>query len=488
MFALSVEWLMGRAVAASWNDREEPEWPPHPDRVYMALVAGFGESGEDPAERAALEWLERLGPPALALPDLLATRTPFTTYVPVNDDSSPVGKKGPFGAMGSIPIGRNRQPRHYPAVVPAENSFRMSWGVDLPDNLRPALEAVCAKSTYLGHSSTPVRIGIVDTEEHPNLVPTDGQAGHRLRVFGPGRLDYLVGRFEAGLRPQPSGWQGYAAPKPVSAGSHTPPYDRAIIVLRQVGGRRWPLESAPNLVDALRNALMSRHGANPPEWLSGHQPDGAQSRVNRPAAFPLAFVGRDHADGHLLGLGLAVPADFPPDRTADLFSLLQRNPEIPELDVESGQGFVRLYLRDPAGGKETHTFELLLDERPDREREKTNLKTGTWTRPSDTWASVTPVMLPRYPKASHPEEEVIAEACVQSGYPEPTAVDFGRAAYLAGVPHVRSFAARAWPDDRPRRPLYHVKLTFPEPIPGPVLLGAGRYAGFGLCRPTEDGG
>jgi CRISPR-associated protein Csb2 len=41
MFALGAELLMGRAIITRWDNREEPEWPPHPDRVFMALVAAL---------------------------------------------------------------------------------------------------------------------------------------------------------------------------------------------------------------------------------------------------------------------------------------------------------------------------------------------------------------------------------------------------------------------------------------------------------------
>ena len=60
MFALGIEFLMRRAIITRIDNREEPEWPPHPDRVFMALVAAWGESGEDPDHRTALEWLETL--------------------------------------------------------------------------------------------------------------------------------------------------------------------------------------------------------------------------------------------------------------------------------------------------------------------------------------------------------------------------------------------------------------------------------------------
>jgi len=31
----------------------------------------------------------------------------------------------------------------------------------------------------------------------------------------------------------------------------------------------------------------------------------------------------------------------------------------------------------------------------------------------------------------------------------------------------------------------HAILIFDRPVVGPVLLGAGRYRGYGLCRPLE---
>src|SRR5438067_9637598 len=162
MFALGVEFLMRRAIMTRFDNRDEPEWPPHPDRVFMALVAAFGEWGlqePDPElYEKALEWLQEQGPPALRVTADAPRRAAFTSYVPVNDDSSPVGKKGPYGAMGSIAVGRNRQPRAFPAVVPAEPTFHLIWeNAELPPERRPALEQLCRNVTYLGHSSTPVR-------------------------------------------------------------------------------------------------------------------------------------------------------------------------------------------------------------------------------------------------------------------------------------------------------------------------------------------
>ncbi|MGQ9588956.1 MAG: type I-G CRISPR-associated protein Csb2, partial [Planctomycetota bacterium] len=58
MFAIGIRYLNGFSVACEPDSREQPEWPPHPARVFMALAAAHFETGEDPAEREALLWLE----------------------------------------------------------------------------------------------------------------------------------------------------------------------------------------------------------------------------------------------------------------------------------------------------------------------------------------------------------------------------------------------------------------------------------------------
>jgi CRISPR-associated protein Csb2 len=36
------------------------------------------------------------------------------------------------------------------------------------------------------------------------------------------------------------------------------------------------------------------------------------------------------------------------------------------------------------------------------------------------------------------------------------------------------------------RQLTHAVIRFAEPIDGPVILGAGRFVGLGLCRPIDS--
>jgi CRISPR-associated protein Csb2 len=85
MLALEVEFLLGRYAATDFRDRERPEWPPHPARLFSALVAAVYDSGLGESARAALLWLESLPAPHICAEEAPAAPTPVTVYVPVND-------------------------------------------------------------------------------------------------------------------------------------------------------------------------------------------------------------------------------------------------------------------------------------------------------------------------------------------------------------------------------------------------------------------
>src|SRR5680860_919402 len=129
MFALSLNYLMGWAMAAvDGAKKERAEWPPHPDRLFMALAAAWFETGEEAAEGAALRWLENLPSPAIAASDATfrhasGGRRPTVSYTPVND--SQCGRKPPDdnslhklkdAGLDLLPEHRSRQPRSFPVA------------------------------------------------------------------------------------------------------------------------------------------------------------------------------------------------------------------------------------------------------------------------------------------------------------------------------------------------------------------------------------
>ena len=47
MFALGIDFITGVAVMTDAASREKAEWPPHPARVFMALVAAHWPTWHD---------------------------------------------------------------------------------------------------------------------------------------------------------------------------------------------------------------------------------------------------------------------------------------------------------------------------------------------------------------------------------------------------------------------------------------------------------
>jgi CRISPR-associated protein Csb2 len=62
MLAIGIRYLQDIAVG-SHGEHGRVEWPPHPARVFMAMVAAHYQTGAVAAERAALRWLEELPDP-----------------------------------------------------------------------------------------------------------------------------------------------------------------------------------------------------------------------------------------------------------------------------------------------------------------------------------------------------------------------------------------------------------------------------------------
>jgi len=118
-------------------------------------------------------------------------------------------------------------------------------------------------------------------------------------------------------------------------------------------------------------------------------------------------------------------------------------------------------------------------------------------RAARLWTTVTPIVLDRYPKKQNPDDrakevaECIARACQNIGLPEPSYVAISATSEIPNAPvaHVRRDAP-AWeswqlPHGITGRYLSHATIGFNEPVQGPVILGAGRYVGLGLCLPID---
>jgi len=244
-----------------------------------------------------------------------------------------------------------------------------------------------------------------------------------------------------------------------------------VIVLR---GRRYPLTSTLRLTEALRGTLLKYCPDPIPEWLSGHQP-GTDLPTRKPhlALVSLPFVGRPRADGHIMGMALVLPRELNPDDTARCLNPLFWSP-----DTGAPQSF-RLF--DGQLLKAEAEIEL-------RSTPPYNLQGKTWTGASRVWASVTPVVLDRHFKGTNKWDQAadcLKQACERIGLPRPETVLLNRVSSVEGVPHARRFPPLTRKRDGGSLEHTHAILIFAEPVTGPVIVGAGRFRGYGLCRPMD---
>ena len=467
MIAVGVRYLCGWSVASDVSDRLLPEWPPHPRRVFLALAAAHFETGADPAKREALEWLEALPPPAIRASDAFPRRV-VTTFVPVNDTCSPINKKGrALPTLASLPFGRARQPRTFAVAIPHEEVVHLSWSCSAQDADRygGALEALCETVTCVGHSASLVQMWTSGEQIEPTLVPTSENATKRLRVPGPGLLRELETRHLKGQRPLPGLFVGYAPPSGMpDEAPEGSIFSPEIVVLRKTSGPPLALEAALGVTSLLRKAAMSAGPQPSPEYLCGHESDGERSHLPHVAFLGLPDVGHPYADGHLMGVAAALPLSLQPEERRACYRALAA---VDRLHLGS-LGEWRLESLDPEAA-------------PPRA-----LLASTWTGPSRRWASVTPVVLDRFPKRAGDAELVVQRACQHVGCAKPTRITVASASIVSGVPLASEFPPLPSVSSRPRRWHQHVVVEFPNPIRGPLLLGAGRYRGYGLMRPVPE--
>lgn len=586
MFAICVELLAGRYTATQFNDRSAAEWPPHPARLYSAMVAAWADSDEpDPGERAALRWLEDQGGPAIHC-DQAAERTVVTHFVPVNDATAltrgegwarrtfaslqetqlgllaaersgdqralkraesalakaetkartnavkagtATGKESAAvmaGVLSILPESRGKQGRTYPTVIPSDPSVWFVWAnaVASAQDMR-ALDTILGRVGRIGHSSTLVACRCTDTGpgSDPSWVPGGTGDTTRLRVPRTGLIDRLEQAYEAhrGEEPRtlPAGMTTYGRPGAARQAEQRVPNlggDWYVLGITREAGQPLPAATqALAVTRAVRSALL-KHGEQPPaEIISGHEnipgvagPTPPLDRTHM-AVIPLLNAGNTHSDGTISAIGLILPrfcADE--DRNAVEKALLAWDHAGFRLRVAGTQGshhgsFGMEDLGVDRSGAERQPAWLTATVAG---RRKTTRR-EYWCGPARRWLTATPIALDRFPgnlRSRQPEtrdraeaeaQAAVARACVLAGLADDLAevsVTVRLDAPLAGLPdspvRYRSPGRRVYPIFKTGgtgipRTCVHAEIEFRDAVRGPVLVGAGRYLGYGLCLP-----
>jgi CRISPR-associated protein Csb2 len=464
MFGLRVTYLTRRVFASVFDEgdfKQTPEWPPHPGRLYHALVSAWAETGRDELQQRFLEWLERQPPPTLRCGEAKPWEMP-ATYVPVNDDER----------LDT----RSRKPRTFPSLrLDATNTdVDFVWDSDLPAEFEPRLRHLTSAVTYLGHSSTLVWIRpILVTSQLPDWIP-DPNGAERLRVPHEGRLTELQSLYDRWkIRPDIKAFRANRG----RVGKYmvrSAPTEKAIpeSVFREwiffgfEEKARFPANATRVLTAALRSAAMAQSAS----WaITGHERHSTLESPKHAEEPHVAYVALPATGGrHASGLVAGLAAILPPLEDTERAVVVEALRSIKTLDVRGRVCPIRA-LEGPA-----------------------NLKMLTpwpWERPSKTWATVIPMAFDRFPKdgAGSDARAIVAQACERIGLPKPEAVEVGAYPFVSGALPAFDFKPAKAKGSRPARWHSHVLLQFGEIVKGPIIIGAGRYYGYGLCRSMPEG-
>lgn len=540
-----MNFLTGRYVATSHNDRRQSEWPPHPARLFSALVAAWADSDEpDRSEREALEWLESQSPPAIAASGAVPRKV-ASHFVPVNDTAvisrtwqerkaktiydlddrlceelrssggeitrkvsqiqrrlarerdveNQVGRTGstnPSSAVQMLPDHRSKQERFFPSVTPSEARVTYLWDSAPPNGAAEVLDQLLGRVSRLGHSASLVSCRMAPASpSEATLVP--GKRGESLRTVRRGQLFELERRYagHGGSEPRALPFTDVRYQPVAQAAQMEQPQEPHtagdwVIFEFTHSSRALPVTRAAEVAKTMRAAVFHYADDPIPEELSGHRPQGKPTAAPHVAFLPLPYVGSEHADGRLLGIAVSVPqAVSDPSRRA-LFRAIGLwegavSPEPLKLTLGAGGVIEMSRLLGPAA--------------------LVSLRPGVWQRPSRRWMSATPIALPRHPgrlgggsaaaraKAWAQAESAAVAACSHVGLPGPSSLEVSLGPLIAGSRAATRFPAfsQNGSDGKPvRRQLVHASLTFEHPVSGPLMLGAGRFLGLGLMRPVAE--
>lgn len=258
---------------------------------------------------------------------------------------------------------------------------------------------------------------------------------------------------------------------PMAVGSVFSP---ALVVFRlqRIEGptERLDLLAGPLVLRRWREALLSCSNDLSPlvrALVSGHEPDGKASDAPH-----LAYVPVASSEGGLAAVAAALPRAVERSTRDAVLQLLGR---VVELRL-GGLGVWCLQYLPPKlapvvfGRLSSYT---------------------AYPGGARCWASLTPVSFDRHPKVRAGDSatsgllDMVRQSCKAIGLPEPTRIRLSGPSFHGGFPAAGVFPLLVRKDGTARQQA-HVWLEFAEPIVGPVLLGAGRYRGYGVCAVAEE--
>ena len=477
-----------------------PEWPPSPLRLFQAIVNANASKLDEPAIQEALCWLEEQPAPLIITPPVRTGRG-YVLSVPNNamDIVARAWLRGNYFGKGDSNPATHRTMKHVcPVCLPdggkvfylwrlperapgqilervsqlAKSLFRVGWGSDL---------AVCDARVMSGEH--------VSSLPGERWRPDAATGGMILRVPCQGTLGELrrhhkefLGRLASGLFIPVSPLArfvnvGYRTMADVSAR----PY--AVFELRTEQNKffAYSQQKMIHVAGMVRHLAIRTMKKLPPreidapatwidQYVAGHCRNSDSSH-RQFSYLPLPSIGHRHADQGVRRVMVSAPVG-----DQKLLEHLARTLAGQVLEPLRGDEF---------GGQSPPVLVR-------RYRDKV---VACYVRPSKSWATVTPVVLPGHNDRKFTKTvRLVEKALYQSGIEHPCTFKWQNIAWWP-----RSLPAKKF--DRNGKPvgyllpkylqrfsLVHLRINFDREfeMPGPMAIGAGRHCGLGLLAGIDN--
>ena len=515
MLTIKLTFPAGRYHATPWDKQVNEgrvEWPPSPWRLLRAFVAVWHHKLPDVDEAAVRHLIDRLAaapPPNYFLP--ASTEAHTRHYMPIGADSKHPG-------------GNTTKAFDTFVALDKESAAFIEWDVSLTDDDTTLLDSLLTGLTYLGRAESWVQAERMASERrdasHHVIQPLDRAASvgdHELlrlltvdhpddvssrsassqksskkkkkdappeSVFDVLHADTAALRKSGWSRPPGSRWVDYSRPiaKPVfvHASSDESKKDLPKVARFAVHCRALPrLTDAVLYGDAVRKAVMS----------------ASQKLEDEGNAHPV-FSGKT-ADGNALAHGHK-HAHFLPeaDETSSLVAGRRGAGRITHITVFAANGFEDQQRRALAAaarvyGRQGHPLRLVLLGFGSHEQSPL---LGT----SRIWVSRTPFVPTRHFKKNRPHQEQLrgwiireleSREWLKDAAAQLESIDEVNSTNLGGK-QTRWLAFRRWRNSgggaKANSSGYGFRLTFREPVQGPIALGYGCHFGLGQFMPESE--
>jgi CRISPR-associated protein Csb2 len=510
-FRISVRFL--QPLAHGRADGGVPEWPASPLRVVQALVAASAARWREPQFMAyaapAIRWLERQPRPEIVAATGTPSASPYLLYIPNNtaDLLVPAWKHGDVTKT----VKREQKPVR-PTHLAGE---AIHYLFPLPDGLtefnqhRETLKSAARSITHLGWGIDMVAADAdVITEAEAAKLPGNRWrvvpvGGVPLRVPKDGTLDDLVRKHAAFLGRLSN--EGFKPVPPLScfdiARYHSPtagvplaPRPLAAFEIHRT------IEDQERSENAGKSRFRPFHHVRRVATVAGmvRNATAAVAKQLNWGPAEIASLVQGHGDGDN---GQAISIErlqfLPlPSITPNGVSGIRR------VLVVGPPGFDLAPLRRRLNGEELLDLQsqqsvAMLSGIPSTDRNVT-----PFLAPARTWSSVSPVILPGYDdpaslrgkRKNHGTAQgqknrlarldarilaLIWKAFHQAGWTDEALagaeVEYRAVGWFRGLDLARNY-------DLPplHFPRYHLRIRFSRPVPGPLVVGGGRFRGMGL--------